>query len=98
MSYQNILFSLDAGIARVTLNRPDRLNSFNGEMHLELRDALARTLRRTAILSKRSRPLRQQGHGFRHAGLSESETGPEPLSANRQAGQGKLARCLLRSP
>jgi 2-(1,2-epoxy-1,2-dihydrophenyl)acetyl-CoA isomerase len=42
MSYQNIVFSLDAGIARVTLNRPDRLNSFNGEMHLELRDALAR--------------------------------------------------------
>jgi 2-(1,2-epoxy-1,2-dihydrophenyl)acetyl-CoA isomerase len=34
---------LDGGIARVTLNRPDRLNSFNGEMHLELRDALART-------------------------------------------------------
>jgi len=44
MSYQNIVFSLDAGIARVTLNRPDRLNSFNGEMHLELRDALAQTI------------------------------------------------------
>lgn len=43
MSYQNIIFSLDNGIARVTLNRPDRLNSFNAEMHLELRDALART-------------------------------------------------------
>lgn len=43
MSYQNILFSLDGGIARITLNRPDRLNSFNGEMHLELRDALNRT-------------------------------------------------------
>jgi 2-(1,2-epoxy-1,2-dihydrophenyl)acetyl-CoA isomerase len=43
MSYQHILFSFDGGIARVTLNRPDRLNSFNGEMHLELRDALART-------------------------------------------------------
>jgi len=43
MNYQHILFSLEGGIARVTLNRPDRLNSFNGEMHLELRDALART-------------------------------------------------------
>lgn len=43
MSYQNILFSLDDGIARITLNRPDRLNSLNGAMHLELREALART-------------------------------------------------------
>ena len=43
MTYQNIIFSLENGVARVTLNRPDRLNSFNGEMHLELRDALAKT-------------------------------------------------------
>ncbi len=43
MDYQNIIFSLADGIARITLNRPDRLNCFNGEMHLELRDALART-------------------------------------------------------
>ncbi|MCX7168311.1 MAG: 2-(1,2-epoxy-1,2-dihydrophenyl)acetyl-CoA isomerase PaaG [Rhodocyclales bacterium] len=43
MNYQHIIFSLDGGIARITLNRPDRLNSFNGDMHLELRDALART-------------------------------------------------------
>jgi len=43
MDYRNILFSLAGGIARVTLNRPDRLNCFNTEMHLELRDALSRT-------------------------------------------------------
>ena len=43
MNFQCILFSLDAGIARITLNRPDRLNSFNIDMHLELREALART-------------------------------------------------------
>ncbi|MDA8258862.1 MAG: 2-(1,2-epoxy-1,2-dihydrophenyl)acetyl-CoA isomerase PaaG [Betaproteobacteria bacterium] len=40
MNYQHILFSLESGIARITLNRPDRLNSFNADMHLELRDAL----------------------------------------------------------
>ena len=28
-------------IARITLNRPDRLNSFTVQMHEELRDALA---------------------------------------------------------
>ncbi|WP_310451853.1 2-(1,2-epoxy-1,2-dihydrophenyl)acetyl-CoA isomerase PaaG [Sulfuritalea sp.] len=43
MNYQHILFSLEGGIARLTLNRPDRLNSFIADMHLELRDALART-------------------------------------------------------
>lgn len=43
MDYQHILHTLDAGVARITLNRPERLNSFTAEMHLELRDALART-------------------------------------------------------
>ncbi len=42
MNYQHIIFSLESGIARITLNRPDRLNSFNADMHLELRDALQR--------------------------------------------------------
>ena len=41
MSYQNILFSLSGGIARLTLNRPERLNSFNTAMHAEVRAALA---------------------------------------------------------
>ena len=27
MNYQNILFEVQAGIARLTLNRPDKLNS-----------------------------------------------------------------------
>ena len=40
MNYENILFSRDGGIARLTLNRPDRLNSFNDAMHAEVRDAL----------------------------------------------------------
>ena len=40
MSYENILFSIAAGTARLTLNRPDRLNSFNDAMHAEVRDAL----------------------------------------------------------
>ncbi len=39
-TYETILFERDGGIARITLNRPDRLNSFNVAMHHELRDAL----------------------------------------------------------
>ncbi len=35
-----ILFERADGIARLTLNRPDKLNSFNVAMHEQLRDAL----------------------------------------------------------
>jgi 2-(1,2-epoxy-1,2-dihydrophenyl)acetyl-CoA isomerase len=42
MSYQTILFDIASGVARLTLNRPDRLNSFNVQMHDEVRDALTR--------------------------------------------------------
>src|SRR6202162_2580440 len=42
MSYDTILFSVDGGIARLTLNRPDKLNSFNAQMHGEVRHALDR--------------------------------------------------------
>jgi len=42
VEYDNIQFAVDAGVARLTLNRPDKLNSFTGEMHAELRDALDR--------------------------------------------------------
>lgn len=41
MSYQTILFEVTDGIARLTLNRPERLNSFNTAMHAEVRAALA---------------------------------------------------------
>ena len=42
MSYQTILFDLTGGVARLTFNRPDRLNSFNTTMHAEVREALGR--------------------------------------------------------
>jgi 2-(1,2-epoxy-1,2-dihydrophenyl)acetyl-CoA isomerase len=41
VSYQTILFDISAGVARLTLNRPERLNSFNSAMHAEVRAALA---------------------------------------------------------
>ena len=40
MTYGTIQFE-PGSIARITLNRPDRLNSFTAQMHEELRDALA---------------------------------------------------------
>jgi len=42
MSYDTIVFSVDGAIARLTLNRPDKLNSFNTHMHGEVQHALGR--------------------------------------------------------
>lgn len=42
MTYESILFSITNAIGRLTLNRPDRLNSFTTAMHGEVRHALAR--------------------------------------------------------
>ena len=60
MTYDNIKFDLTGGIARLTLNRPDKLNSFNAEMHAEVRDALARVTREGA----RVLVLTGAGRGF----------------------------------
>ena len=40
MNYEQIRFESTGGIVRITLDRPDRLNSFTSQMHEELRDAL----------------------------------------------------------
>ncbi len=61
MSYQTILFESADGIARLTLHRPDRLNSFNTVMHSEIQNALA-NLQRDA--SARVLLLTGAGRGF----------------------------------
>ncbi len=38
--YQTIVLEKENGVAKLTLNRPDRLNSFNVQMHQELQAAL----------------------------------------------------------
>lgn len=42
MAFETILFSMERGAARLTLNRPDRLNSFTVQMHEEIAAALDR--------------------------------------------------------
>jgi 2-(1,2-epoxy-1,2-dihydrophenyl)acetyl-CoA isomerase len=42
MNFEHILFAVEDGIARLTLNRPERLNSFTAAMHVEVRAALER--------------------------------------------------------
>ena len=40
MTYQTIELTIAGAVARITLNRPDRLNSFTRQMHAELAEAL----------------------------------------------------------
>jgi 2-(1,2-epoxy-1,2-dihydrophenyl)acetyl-CoA isomerase len=61
MSYQHILFATEGGVARLTLNRPDRLNSFNDAMHAEVRDALSQV---RASVDTRVLLLTGAGRGF----------------------------------
>ena len=41
MNYQTILYESGSGVARITLNRPERMNAFTQLMHEELRTAIA---------------------------------------------------------
>lgn len=41
MNYQTIQYETSLGVARITLNRPERMNSFTQVMHEELRAAIA---------------------------------------------------------
>jgi 2-(1,2-epoxy-1,2-dihydrophenyl)acetyl-CoA isomerase len=48
MTAKTILFSIEHDIARLVLNRPDKLNSFNEAMHEEVRQALDEVRKRKA--------------------------------------------------
>jgi 2-(1,2-epoxy-1,2-dihydrophenyl)acetyl-CoA isomerase len=74
MTYESIQFSIDSGIAVLTLHRPDRLNSFTQAMHLEVRDALARV---QADKSVRVLLLTGAGRGF-CAGQDLNDRAVEP--------------------
>ncbi len=61
MSYESIKLTIEDGVAVLTLNRPDRLNSFTQAMHLEVRDALDKL---QADKSVRVLVLTGTGRGF----------------------------------
>ena len=61
MAYETILFDVANGAARLTLNRPDRLNSFTVQMHSEVADALSKVESDASI---RALLLTGAGRGF----------------------------------
>jgi 2-(1,2-epoxy-1,2-dihydrophenyl)acetyl-CoA isomerase len=61
MTYETILYSVSQGVATLTFNRPERLNSFNSQMHQEVREALS-TLKQDS--SVRCLLINANGRGF----------------------------------
>lgn len=83
MAYQTILFERLDGYAAVTLNRPDRLNAFNTEMHGELGDALETV---ESDGSVRALLLSGAGRGF-CAGQDLSDRAAKPGQGPRDLGE-----------
>jgi len=95
-----ILVSRDAGVLSLTLNRPDKLNAFNPEMHKLLREALEEARDEAAV---RSVLLTGSGRGF-CAGqdLSErnlsADAAPIDLSVSLGSNYNPLVRRLRALP
>ena len=71
---EHILFAIEQGVAWLTLNRPDVLNSFNRAMAGELRDALESIATNDSV---RAVLLTGAGRGF-CAGQDLAEASPRP--------------------
>jgi 2-(1,2-epoxy-1,2-dihydrophenyl)acetyl-CoA isomerase len=84
MNDSGILFNYQDGIARITLNRPERLNSFNDAMHQAIFAALTSVENDPAL---RVVVLTGAGRGF-CAGQDQSDRKPSPDGKPRDLGVG----------
>ena len=82
--YETVLYEKDAGVGKISLNRPDKLNAFDAQMHEDLHEALD-----DAATDDRVRcvVLRGEGRGFsagadlRSEDLSREDGKPPDLGA-----------------
>ena len=81
--YEAIQFSLSNGVARLTLSRPERLNSFTAGMHAEVADALKQV---TAENGARVLLITGAGRGF-CAGQDLTDRAVAPGQAPPDLGQ-----------
>ncbi|MDH5353431.1 MAG: 2-(1,2-epoxy-1,2-dihydrophenyl)acetyl-CoA isomerase PaaG [Gammaproteobacteria bacterium] len=61
MNFETILFEVIGGVGKIILNRPDKLNSFNAQMHEEIRSCMKNIAEDTSI---RCLLLTGSGRGF----------------------------------
>jgi len=84
MSYEHILFTLTDGVARITLNRPDRLNSLTDLMRSEIGRALEEA---QASPGLRGVVITGAGRGF-CAGQDLADRKPLPNGQRRDTSEG----------
>lgn len=96
MAYRTIELQISSGVAEIALNRPHKLNSFTGEMHDELRAALAAV---EADETVRCLLLTGRGRGFcagqdLHDRIAARDAGPPDLGESLQRNYNPLVRAL----
>jgi 2-(1,2-epoxy-1,2-dihydrophenyl)acetyl-CoA isomerase len=90
----SVLVSVEAGVQTLTLNRPERLNAFNPEMHKELRRALEQALDERSIGAVL---LTGAGRGFCSGqDLSERNLAPGAASIDLSVSLGSYYNPLVR--
>ncbi|MBC7778840.1 MAG: enoyl-CoA hydratase/isomerase family protein [Proteobacteria bacterium] len=83
MTFETIEFSIEAGVARIALNRPDRLNAFNLRMQDELFDAFKRI--EATDSGARAILLTANGRGF-CSGVDLTDRKPLPAGEKHDLG------------
>ncbi|MGE0660157.1 MAG: enoyl-CoA hydratase-related protein [Reyranellaceae bacterium] len=83
MSYETLKLEIADGLASVTLNRPDRLNAFNRQLLIDLKDAWAKIAGDDAV---RAVLLTGAGRGF-CAGADLAAAAQEQSAGPRDAGK-----------
>lgn len=100
MSFETIETSVEDGVFTLTLNRPDSLNSFNTQMHAEVREAMQQVRDDSSI---RCLLLTANGRGFcagqdlGDRAVSGSE-GPPDLGESVEKNYNPLIRSIMNLP
>ncbi len=97
--YETILVEKSGGVATIALNRPEKLNAFNGTMHDELYTALGEAAEDDAI---RCLVLRGEGRGFSAgadlAQIIESADGDPDLGEYLRGTYSRLVKRMVETP
>lgn len=87
-AYEQIKYAVENGIATITLNRPEKLNAFTGQMMSELIDAFARVNTDDAV---RCVIVTGAGRAFAQAPISRQARKPSTMTRARTVPRSRAA-------
>lgn len=100
MSFETIEYSVTGGVATIALDRPDSLNSFNQQMHAEVREAMQRVKDdpeiRCLLITGRGRGF-CAGQDLGDRAVSGGE-GPPDLGESVEKNYNPLIRSIMNLP